>query len=201
MRKLVFSVVALLGLAAIPQSIVSQQANANTNFKSIDINVSGKSSTGTTRVLLPTLTSPLPVVVLSHSRIDFGDATVDLMPMAEKLARDGYAVLVLDRTMIWPLKDAETNRDGYELLENTEKWALEHIKFDPRRFAYVGPNFDTGKEPYPMQSLPRDRRRVERAIRFHLGEPANSENTEMLRTTTGQHKLVQFIVRNFKPKV
>lgn len=201
MRKLAISAVALLMLAIIPRDVLSQQTDSNTKFQSFDINVSGKTCTGNARVLLPSSASPLPVVIFSHSRVNFGDTTTDLMPLAERLARDGYAVLVVERTMQWPLKDFGTNRNGHELLENAEKWALEHVRFDPLRFAYVGPNFDTGNDPDRMQSLPQDRLRVKRAIRVHLGEPENAAVTDMLRTTSGQEQLVRFIERHFEPAV
>jgi len=182
---------------ATPQSPTATSSGGPIPAKvnTIEIDVAGADGSGTARVFVPVSDSPLPVIVFSHSTIAFADQTVSLMPMAEALAREGNAVLVLERAMTWPPKSDRSNRDGGQLLENSEKWLLGHVRVDPERFAYVGPNYDTAEEPYSLQALPRDGKRITRAFRVNIGEPGDPQITEKLRTSVGQRETVQWLER------
>jgi hypothetical protein len=65
-------------------------------------------------------------VLLSHSAIhaDTG-ASVDLLPFALTLAHAGAAVLVPERSLIWPPTEAAMNREGAVVI-CAEHWLIDH---------------------------------------------------------------------------
>ena len=92
-------------------------------------------------------------VLFSHSAIhaDTG-ASVDLLPFALTLAHAGAAVIVPERSLIWPPTESAMNREGSVVI-CAEHWLIDHTKvFNDGRptvndknivvregYAYVGP--------------------------------------------------------------
>src|ERR1700693_167958 len=67
-------------------------------------------------------------VLFSHSAIhaDTG-ASVDLLPFALTLAHAGAAVIVPERSLVWPPADRWMNREGAMVI-CAEHWLIDHIK-------------------------------------------------------------------------
>lgn len=115
--------------------------------------LSGKWGSNEATFYLPDKEIADAAVVFSHSaiRADSG-ASVDLLPFALTLARAGAAVIVPQRTLMWPPTDQSMNRKGPVVI-CAEHWLIDHTKVfnngeqtvDERNivvrggYAYVGP--------------------------------------------------------------
>jgi hypothetical protein len=67
-------------------------------------------------------------VLFSHSIIQSNNgASADMIPLALTLAQAGAAVIVPERTLVWPPKDQWTNREGAVVL-CAEQWLRENTK-------------------------------------------------------------------------
>lgn len=113
----------------------------------------GKWGSNDATVYLPDKDIVDGAVVFSHSTIhsDTG-ASVDLLPFALMLAHAGAAVIVPERSLIWPPTDGSTNREGAVVI-CAEHWLVDHTKVfnngEPivneknvvvrQGYAYVGP--------------------------------------------------------------
>ncbi len=66
-------------------------------------------------------------VVFSHSSIQADGASTDLLPFALTLAHSGAAVIVPERTLLWPPTEQATNREGAVVI-CAEHWLLDNTK-------------------------------------------------------------------------
>jgi hypothetical protein len=92
------------------------------------VTLSGKWGRNDATVYLPDKEVAEGAVVFSHSAIhsDTG-ASVDLLPFALTLARAGAAVIVPERSLVWPPTDRFTNREGAVVICG-EHWLVDHAK-------------------------------------------------------------------------
>jgi hypothetical protein len=98
--------------------------------------------------------------VFSHSSIHADGTSTDLLPLALTLARAGAAVIVPERSLIWPPTDRSTNREGAVVI-CAEHWLIDHTKvFNDGKptvndknivvregYAYIGPLLCDPKVP------------------------------------------------------
>lgn len=90
--------------------------------------LSGKWGSNEATVYLPDKETADAAVAVSHSEIhsDSG-GSVELLPLALRLAHAGAAVIVSKRTLKWPPTDRSTNREG-AVVVCTEHWLVHHMK-------------------------------------------------------------------------
>jgi hypothetical protein len=117
------------------------------------VELSGKWGSNEAMAYLPDKEIADGAVVLSHSVIqaDTG-ASVDLLPFALTLAHAGAAVIVPQRTLVWPPRNPSANREGAVVI-CAEHWLVDHTRVfnngEPtvneqhvvvrEGYAYVGP--------------------------------------------------------------
>jgi hypothetical protein len=88
--------------------------------------LSGKWGSNNATVYLPDKEIAEGAVVFSHSAIQVDTGTsVDLLPFALTLARAGAAVIVPERSLIWPPAGRSTNREGAVVI-CAEHWLVVH---------------------------------------------------------------------------
>jgi hypothetical protein len=92
------------------------------------VTLSGKWGHNEATVYLPGKEIADGTVLFSHSAIhaDSG-ASVDMLPFALTLAHAGAAVIVAERTLIWPPKDQFMNREGAVVI-CAEHWLIDHTR-------------------------------------------------------------------------
>jgi hypothetical protein len=91
------------------------------------VTLSGKWGSSDAVVYLPDKETADGAIVFSHSAISSEAGSVDLMPLAFTLARAGAAVIVSERTLIWPPRDQWMNREGGAVI-CAEHWLIDHTK-------------------------------------------------------------------------
>ena len=93
------------------------------------ITLRGKWGRNEATVYLPDKEIAEGAVVFSHSTIhEDNGASVDLLPFALTLAHAGAAVIVPERSLIWPPNDAyKSNREG-SVVVCAEHWLIDHTK-------------------------------------------------------------------------
>jgi hypothetical protein len=116
------------------------------------VTLNGKWGRNDATVYLPEKEIADGAVVFSHSAIHVDTGTsVDLRPFALTLAHAGAAVIVPERSLIWPPTDRSMNREGAVVI-CAEHWLIDHTKvfnngeptlndnkFVRWGYAYVGP--------------------------------------------------------------
>ena len=92
------------------------------------VTLSGKWGRNDATVYLPDKEIAEGAIVFSHSSIhaDTG-ASINLLPFALTLARSGAAVIVPERSLIWPPTDRSTNREGAVII-CAEHWLIDHTR-------------------------------------------------------------------------
>jgi hypothetical protein len=134
-----------------PAAAITVEHDAGVSVQKVTL--SGKWGSNEATVYLPDKEIADGAVVFSHSAIhpDTGDS-VDLLPFALTLAHAGAAVIVPQRTLMWPPTDRSTNREGAAVI-CAEHWLSDHTKVfnngEPtvneknivvrQGYAYVGP--------------------------------------------------------------
>jgi len=78
-------------------------------------------------VYLPEKEIAEAAVVFSHSSILAQGASTDLLPLALTLAHAGAAVIVPERSLLWPPTDQSTNREG-AVVVCAAHWILDHTE-------------------------------------------------------------------------
>jgi hypothetical protein len=78
-------------------------------------------------VFLPDKEIAEGAVVFSHSSIHADRAATDLLPLALTLAHAGAAVIVPERSLLWPPTDQSTNREG-AVVTCAAHWLVDHTK-------------------------------------------------------------------------
>jgi hypothetical protein len=91
------------------------------------VTLSGKWGRVDATVYLPDKEIAEGGVVFSHSSIQADGAATDLLPFALTLARSGAAVIVPERSLLWPPTDRATNREG-AVVVCAERWLVDHTK-------------------------------------------------------------------------
>jgi hypothetical protein len=89
------------------------------------VTLSGKWGRNNATVYLPDKEIAEGAVVFSHSSLHVDGATTDLLPLALTLARAGAAVIVPERSLLWPPKAQSTNREGAVVI-CAEHWLIDH---------------------------------------------------------------------------
>lgn len=92
------------------------------------VTLSGKWGRNEATVYLPEKETAEGAIVFSHSAIhaDTGDS-ISLLPFALTLARAGAAVIVPERSLVWPPTDRSTNREGGVVI-CAGRWLIDHAK-------------------------------------------------------------------------
>jgi hypothetical protein len=109
-----------------PASIITASHDAEVIVQRVML--SGKWGHNEATVYLPNKETADGAVLFSHSAIhtDSG-AAVDLLPFALTLAHAGAAVIVPERTLIWPPTERSMNREGAVVI-CAEHWLIDHTK-------------------------------------------------------------------------
>lgn len=134
----------------------------------------------------------LPGIVFSHSTVRYSDSKTDLLPLAKDLAGEGAAVIVVDRTMLWPPQDQNTNRETGDFTIAALSWMLKHTNVDPGRVAYLGPQFRDPGNPDVLRSL-NEKDGVPYSAWVPLGEPLNPGNMTVLPKSEGKAMIEGFL--------
>jgi len=186
---------ALLGQTdAKPDGLSTSGSSTKVTVQQIELKTASESATA--HVFTPTGSGELAAVVLSHSEVVSPEGTVSLLPLAKTIAAAGAAVIVLDRPLYWEEPSKETvNRQGGEILKAAERWLLSHDPVDGNRYAFVGCAYDSGVEPFRLQRLPYDHKRIHNPTQVHIGEHANGDNTNALFRPDGQLGIAQYLQR------
>jgi hypothetical protein len=93
-----------------------------------ELTLTGAWGANKARALLPDERSVESDIVFSHSVIHSEDGTsTDLFPFALTLAQAGAAVIVPERSLMWPQKDSSMNREG-GLVMCAARWLVENAK-------------------------------------------------------------------------
>jgi hypothetical protein len=91
------------------------------------VTLSGKWGSSEAVVYLPDKETADGAIVFSHSAISSEAGSLDLMPLAFTLAHAGAAVIVSERTLIWPPRDQWMNREGGAVI-CAEHWLIDHTR-------------------------------------------------------------------------
>jgi hypothetical protein len=78
-------------------------------------------------VYLPEKEIAEAAIVFSHSSILAQGASTDLLPLALTLAHAGAAVIVPERSLLWPPTDQSTSRQG-AVVVCAARWIMDHTK-------------------------------------------------------------------------
>ena len=169
------------------------------------VTLSGTWGNNLATVFLPDKEIADGAVVFSHSAIQRNNGAFrDLLPLALTLARAGAAVIVPDRTMVWPPKDELTNREGAVVICATH-WIVENTKVfnDGKQltnkdnvvirvgYGYVGPHVcdpiftSECRLTSPFSWPSRHNAVYVDAVYVPLGEPGNAGNTDTMMKTGG----------------
>lgn len=89
--------------------------------------LSGKWGTGEATLYTPDKEIADGAIVFSHSSIQANGASTDLHPFALTLARAGAAVIMPERSLLWPPPDRFSNREGAVAI-CAERWLIDHTK-------------------------------------------------------------------------
>jgi hypothetical protein len=149
------------------------------------LSISTPSEQATAHSYVPERPGPLAAIVIALSAIKFPSTTVNLEPFAITLARAGAAVIVLDRTLEWPLPSDDQSRKGGAMLFAAEDWLLNNAPVDGRRFAWIGRYFYDPDDETRLRGLGRIQDGIRPRQFVPLVEPVNSENTDMLMKPDG----------------
>src|SRR5215813_8543939 len=133
MHSRLLLIIILASSIATAQENLCNPAKASTVDKASGIVVQKVSLSGTwgsnsATVFLPEKEIADGAVLFSHSMIQSNNgASADLMPLALTLARAGAAVIVPERTMVWPPKDKWTHRVGAVVI-CAARWLRENAR-------------------------------------------------------------------------
>lgn len=168
--------------------------------------LSGKWGSNDATVYLPDKEIAEGAVVFSHSAIhaDSG-ASVDLLPFAFTLARAGAAVIVPERSLVWPPADRSMNREGAVVI-CAEHWLVDHTKVfnsgEPtvndknivvrEGYGYVGPRLCDPAVPSDCQFMSAFnsedcalKRYCRHAVYVGIGETEGGDNTRQVISDGG----------------
>lgn len=169
------------------------------------VTLSGKWGRNDATVYLPDKAVAEGAVVFSHSSIHADGASTDLLPFALTLARAGAAVIVPERSLLWPPTDRSTNREAAVVI-CAEHWLVDHTKVfnngEPtvneenivvrQGYAYVGPRLCDPAVPsdcdFMNPFLSEDcalKRYCRDATHVFVGETEGADNTAELISDGG----------------
>jgi hypothetical protein len=146
----------------------------------------------TAHVYMPAMSRHVAGVVFSHSRVKYQDGTTDLLPLASRVSKAGAAVIVVDRTLVWPIQGGDTNRDGGIYTIAALRWLLSNADVDTTRCAYAGPMFRDPKDPDRLRTLGYEDG-IQPSPWVPLGEPNNSSNMTSIKKPEGQIFVEHFL--------
>jgi hypothetical protein len=191
----------LLALSLISLTSVAQVADTETVLSvSPDgdeptvekVTLSTPTGKATAHLYIPAMKGHSAGVVFSHSRVKYQDGVTDLLPLALRLAEAGAAVIVVDRTLEWPIQGSDANRDGGIYTIAALRWLLSHADVDKTRCAYVGPRFRDPDDPDRLRTLGQEHG-IQPAPWVPLGEPNNPGNMTSLKKPEKQIFMENFL--------
>lgn len=93
--------------------------------------------------LIPKTQGELSAVVFSFSTLSGTEPakTVEVMPEAVQLAKEGKTAIVLQRKLTWPEIDASVGTMHAAVL-CAQQWLAAHAKIEPTKWLFVGPISD-----------------------------------------------------------
>jgi hypothetical protein len=95
------------------------------------------------KALIPNTHSPSSALVFSLSALvqSKPEQTVEMMPVAVELARQGHPSIVIERRLTWPLISPSVGKMQAEAL-CAEQWLATHAAVNADEWIFVGPGSD-----------------------------------------------------------
>jgi len=200
------AVLALTGATAGAQTLCRAQGLDSATYRDgvrilVGTIAYGSQSVGVLLLEPISTTHPSPPVLFAYSEVVIASGRTDLHPMASQLARDGGAVLLLERPLFWePADDAATRNPG--LLDCASEWLLSQNNLDLLHITYVGPRLQDGGErrrtPLAIKSLKLPRRG---GLRVPLAEATAGSDTLGFTEAETRERLVKGIEQHWLVRV
>jgi hypothetical protein len=156
-------------------------------------------------VFIPEASEPVPGIVFSHSAIHGPSNDADLRRFALALARAGAASIVLDGTIDWQFPNDESIRPP-EYLFCAGEWLMQHVNLDLTRTADAGNQklgwIENDVSPCGLEFETRTARCWPGGFWMDFGQlgQAESRNTDLMLTPTGQLRMAQSAQKQLKLK-
>jgi hypothetical protein len=114
---------------------------------------------------------PYPPVLFSYSEIKIADSRTKLLSIAMRLAKDGAAVMILERTFVWDPQNDPVERDP-RLLDCASDWLTLQKNVEFFHTTFIGPQVRDGSGKLrPHQECVVRRIHGEGVCGFHLVKP------------------------------
>lgn len=128
---------------------------------------------------IPDSTKPSGATVFSFSTLVGSEPqqSVDMMPLAIELTKQGWSTMVIERKLTWPHVDPSVGTMRADV-NCAEQWLAKHATVTPSGWIFVGPDTDA---PDPAVG---DQPRMTGWLGFLVGDEASVVSTEHLFHST-----------------
>jgi len=181
-------------LLALPASVVGQSVCQQAKSQVIEHrlgftirSVTLRSAHGLVRATasIPDASKPSHATVFSFSTLVGSEPqeSVDMMPLAIELTKQGWSTMVIERKLTWPDVDRSVGTMRADVI-CAERWLSKHAMVTPSGWIFVGPDSDA---PDPAVG---DKPRMTGWLGFIVADKPGDASTERLFHSTSE-------VRNF----
>lgn len=178
-------------LLALPASVVGQSICQEATNQVIEHklgftirSVTLRSAHGlvTATAAIPDARNPSHATVFSFSTLvgSEPEQSVDMMPLALELTKQGWSTLVIERKLTWPDVDPSVGTMRADV-SCAEQWLAKHATVTPSGWIFVGPDSDA---PDPAAGV--DQPRMTGWLGFLVGDEASLVSTERLFRSTAE---------------
>jgi len=128
---------------------------------------------------IPDSTKPSHATVFSFSTLVGSEPqqSVDMMPLAIELTKQGWSTMVIDRKLTWPDVDPSVGTLRVDVM-CAERWLSKHAMVTPSDWIFVGPDSDA---PDPAVG---DKPRITGWLGFIVADKPGDVSTEQLFHST-----------------
>lgn len=175
-------------LLALPTSVVSQSVCQQVTSRVVEHlvgftirSVTLRSANGLVLATasVPDASKPGPATVFSFSTLVGSEPqqSVDMMPLAIELTKQGWSTMVIERKLTWPDVDTSVGTMRADVM-CAERWLSKHARVTPSDWIFVGPDSDA---PDPAVG---DAPRMTGWLGYLVGDKPGDVSTEHLFHST-----------------
>jgi hypothetical protein len=186
MKAALLSIVLLTLPASVVGQSVCQQLTSQVIEHKLGFTIRGvtlRSAHGLVRAtaVIPDSTKPSHATVFSFSTLVGSEPqqSVDMMPLAVELTKQGWSTMVIERKLTWPDVDPSVGTMRADV-NCAEQWLANHATVTPSGWIFVGPDLDA------PDSAVGDKPRMTGWLGFLVGDEASVVSTEHLFRSTAE---------------
>ncbi len=163
------------------QQVTSQVVEHRVGFTIRSVTLRSAHGLVSATASIPDASKPSHATVFSFSTLVGSEAqqSVDMMPLAIELTKQGWSTMVIERKLTWPDVDPSVGTMRADVM-CAEQWLSKHAMVTPSDWIFVGPNSDA---PDPAVGV---EPRMTGWLGFIVGDKFGDVSTEHLFHSTSE---------------